>query len=257
MATRRRAPAKSLSGSEAPALLRLVYMVVPKHVVNRILPPDASLPRQVQPPCPRHSAAQLSGKGGEGPREPRQTTWSAWRAAAGRRSCRSTSLSRCGCCRVMMRCAALCRQRPFMQRAFSWARGWRPSWSRLGFMRWQRARRRVRTSLLPSGSREHAHTPTEANASARVRANERGASPHRPCSHGHLSWLLPRRGVSASRDASASRVKACGKCAQAPGFADWRIAVAHRETGASEVGEGGSSTPQGRWRQIAACARKN
>ena len=50
---RRRTPAKSLSGSEAPALLRLVYLVVPKHLVNRILPPDASVARQVLPTASR------------------------------------------------------------------------------------------------------------------------------------------------------------------------------------------------------------
>ena len=47
---KRRHPAASLAGNEAPLLLRLVYRIVPKHVANTILPPNASLTRQVWAP---------------------------------------------------------------------------------------------------------------------------------------------------------------------------------------------------------------
>jgi hypothetical protein len=54
-AKRLRQPAASLSPSGTSALLRLAYWVVPKHVANRILPPNASLTRQVS------SSAQVNG----------------------------------------------------------------------------------------------------------------------------------------------------------------------------------------------------
>jgi len=42
----RRRPAVRLA-SEEPALMRLVYFIVPKRVANIILPPDSSLSRQL------------------------------------------------------------------------------------------------------------------------------------------------------------------------------------------------------------------
>ncbi|MGB1606578.1 MAG: hypothetical protein ACPIOQ_78335, partial [Promethearchaeia archaeon] len=46
---RERCPARSLAGAEAPLLLRLIYRVVPKGMADVILPPNASLSRQVCP----------------------------------------------------------------------------------------------------------------------------------------------------------------------------------------------------------------
>ena len=46
---RERRPPRSLAGAEAPLLLRLIYRVVPKGMADVILPPNASLSRQVCP----------------------------------------------------------------------------------------------------------------------------------------------------------------------------------------------------------------
>ena len=49
MPRERRRPPRSLAGAEAPLLLRLIYRVVPKGMADVILPPNASLSRQVCP----------------------------------------------------------------------------------------------------------------------------------------------------------------------------------------------------------------
>jgi hypothetical protein len=104
---------------------------------------------------------------------------------------------------------------------------------------------------VPARSRTHANTRTAASASARVTHSQtsEGQCPNVRVPTDVECFFLG--GVCLHRDAFAvKRMRRLRPMAQAS--LTGVCAMAHRETGAGEVGEGGNSAPQGRSRQIAA-----